>query len=102
MLKEKSGRSEHTTDGRERSVKESYENFIQTIKGKLEHKTPKRKNKNNLGIGGQGKIGNKEKSECVWWRRECDKVMRIRKAKLLKWKYCKREETFFGIQNGGD
>jgi hypothetical protein len=31
------------------------------------------------------KIGNKEKEpECVWWNRECDKVIRIRKAKLLK------------------
>jgi hypothetical protein len=26
--------------------------------------------------------------------RECDKVIRIRKAKLLKWKYCKTEGRF--------
>jgi hypothetical protein len=26
--------------------------------------------------------------------KECDKVIRIRKGKLLKWKYCKTEETF--------
>jgi hypothetical protein len=38
---------------RERDVKEMYENMIQIIKGKLEETTPKRKNKNNFGNGGQ-------------------------------------------------
>lgn len=31
---------------------------------------------------------------CIWHNRESSKVIRIRKAKLLKWKYCKTEETF--------
>jgi hypothetical protein len=35
-----------------------------------------------------------EQPECVWWNRECDKVIRIRKAKLIKWKFSKTEETF--------
>jgi hypothetical protein len=26
-------------------------------------------------------------------KRECDEVIRIRKAKLLNWKYCETEET---------
>jgi hypothetical protein len=62
----RSKRSKHNGWNRERNVEERYENFIQMIKGKLEATTPKRKN--NLGNGGQGKIGNKEKQpECVWW-----------------------------------
>jgi hypothetical protein len=56
-----------THDGwnRERDVKERYDNVIKIIKGKLAETTPKR-NRNNLGNGGQGKIGNREKlPECV-------------------------------------
>jgi hypothetical protein len=80
----------HNEWNREMDVKERYENYIQIIKGKLEYTTPKRKYKKNLGNGGKGKIRNERKqSECVWWNRECDKVIRIRKSKLLKWKYCK-------------
>jgi hypothetical protein len=85
----------HVGWNRVRDVKERYDNFIQIIKGKLAETTPIRKNQHNLGNGGQGKIGNREKQpECIWWNRECDKVIRIRKAKLLKWKYCKTEVTF--------
>jgi hypothetical protein len=70
---------------RERDVKERYENFIQVIKEKLGETTPKRKTENHFGNGGQGNITNKEKQpECVWWNRECDKIIRLRKAKLLK------------------
>jgi hypothetical protein len=85
----------HNRWNRERDVKERYDNFIQTIKGKLEETTPKRNDKNNFGNGGQGKIGSKDKKpEFIWWNGECGKVIGIRKAKLLKWKYCKTEKTF--------
>jgi hypothetical protein len=61
---------------RERDLKERYENFIQIIKGKVEETTPKRKNKNYLGNGGQGNIGNTEKQPgCMWSNRECNKVI---------------------------
>jgi hypothetical protein len=67
----------HNGWNRERDVKERYENFMQTSKGKLEGTTPKRRNKNNLGNGGKEKIENKEKQpECVWWNRECDKAQK--------------------------
>jgi hypothetical protein len=46
----------HNGWNRERDVKEKYENIIKIIKGKLEETTPTRKNKNNLGNGGQGNI----------------------------------------------
>jgi hypothetical protein len=36
----------------------------------------------------------RKQPEFVWWNRECNKVIRIRKAKLFKWKYCKTEEIF--------
>jgi hypothetical protein len=42
---------------KERDVKETDENFIQIIEGKLESGTSKRKNKKNLENGGQGRIG---------------------------------------------
>ncbi|PNF30200.1 hypothetical protein B7P43_G08428 [Cryptotermes secundus] len=86
-----------THDGwnRERDVKERYDHLIQIIKGKVADTTPKRKSQNNFGNGGHGTTGNREKQPaCIWWNNECDKVTRIRKAKLLKWKYCKTEETF--------
>jgi hypothetical protein len=77
----------HNDWNRESYIKERYQNFIQVIKGKVEETTPKRKNKYNLGNGGKGKIRDKEKQpECVWLNTECDKVIRIRKAKLLKLK----------------
>jgi hypothetical protein len=85
----------HNGRNRERDVRERYENFIQIIKGKLKGTNPKRKNKNDLGHGGQRKISSKDKQpECVWWTEECDKVIRIRKDKLLKRKYCETEEIF--------
>lgn len=86
-----------THDGwnRERDVKERYDHLIQIIKGKVADTTPKRKSQNNFGNGGHGTTGNRGKQPaCIWWNNECDKVTRIRKAKLLKWKYCKTEETF--------
>jgi hypothetical protein len=75
----------HNGGDRERDGKERFEKCIQTNKGKLEENTPKRRNKNNLGNGGQGRIRNKEKQpECVRWNRNCEKVIGIIKAKLLK------------------
>jgi hypothetical protein len=87
---------------RERDVKERYENFVQIIKGKLEETTPGRKDKNKTSqMDDMGKIGNKEKkTEYVWWNSECDKAIRIRKAKLLKWKFCKTEETYLEYKRG--
>jgi hypothetical protein len=85
----------HNEWNREKDVEERYENCTQIIKGKLEETTLKRKIENNLENGGQGKTGSKDKQpDCVWWNGECDTVIRIRKAELLKWKYCKIEETF--------
>jgi hypothetical protein len=41
--------------------------FTEIIKGKLEETTPKRKKKNNLGYGEQGKTGSIDKQPvCVW------------------------------------
>jgi hypothetical protein len=51
---------------RERNVKETYDNFIQIIEGKLEETTPKINNKNNFGNGGKGKIGSKTKNQIVY------------------------------------
>jgi hypothetical protein len=82
----------HNRWNRERDVKERCGNFIWIVKEKLEETTPKRKKK--LGNGGQG-IGSQDKQPvCVWWNRESDMVIRIRKATFLKWNYCKTEETF--------
>jgi hypothetical protein len=43
----------------------------------------------------------KKSKQSVYGGRECNKVIRTRKAILLKWKYCKTE-GIFGIQKGGD
>jgi hypothetical protein len=40
-------------------IKERHDNYIQVIKGKLEETTSKGNDKNNIGNGGQGIIGNK-------------------------------------------
>jgi hypothetical protein len=85
---------------RERDVKEGKDNFIQIIKGKLEQTAPKRKKKpNNLGNGGKGIIGNKEKQpECVWWNTECDKVIRIRKLNCLNGNTVKQMRHFWNTK----
>lgn len=31
----------------------------------------------------------KNKNPVIWWDEECSKVIRLRKAALKKWKYCK-------------
>jgi hypothetical protein len=84
----------HIGWNREGDVKERYESFNQISKGKLGETTPIRKNTKQLRKWRTRKIGKDKQPECVWWNREFDKVIRIRKAKLLEWKYCKTEGIF--------